>query len=350
MTAMFRFADPMYFLLLFPVVMVVRHIRACRAAADILFAPFARLDRGRHTWRMRAARILPACFVSALLLIVAAMARPQSGFTKELRKMQAIAIEMTVDVSGSMESLDLSTASPTGITYRTRLDVVKEIFADFVAERPDDLIGLITFGGYATTLAPLTTDHAALLHVLDDVDIPTHAPAEGYVVDKEELLTALGDALATACARLENARPESKIVVLLTDGVSNTGLIEPDAAKLVARRMGVRVYTIGVGSTGRASFPAGAAAGTVGFRAADLAPDENLLRRIADVTGGRYFNVKDRHGLISALKSINELEKTEVESTVYSRHKDLYALFLLPAFCMIVLATTASLAIKGEPL
>lgn len=347
---MFSFADPMYFLLLIPVVMALRHISACRAAAVILFAPFTRLDRGRYTWRMRTARILPAFFVSALLLIVAAMARPQSGFTKELRKTQAIAIEMTVDVSGSMESLDLSTASPTGITYRTRLDVVKETFADFVAERPDDLIGLISFGGYVSTLAPLTTDHDALLHVLDDVDIPAHAPAEGYVADKEELLTALGDALATACARLENARPESKIVVLLTDGVSNTGLVEPDAAKLVARRMGVRVYTIGVGTTGQASFPADTAAGPVAFRTADFAPDEDLLRRIADVTGGRYFSVTDRDGLTSALKSINELEKTEVELTVYSRHKDLYSLFLLPALCMIVLATTVNMAIKGEPM
>ena len=239
-----------------------------------------------------------------------------------------------------MEALDLSPRTPTGVKFRTRLDVVKEAFADFIARRPDDLIGLVTFGGYAVTRAPLTTDHEALRHVLEGVEIPKQSfDREGRLLNQEELLTAIGDALTTALARLKTSEPRSRIVVLLSDGESNTGLISPDQAVQAARTLGIRIYTIGVGTTGVAPFRGRDAFGREQIFRLEVTLDEALLRRVADATNARYFNVRDARGLEDAMGEIDTLEKTRVERDVYHHYNERFPWLLWPALVLILLGT-----------
>ena len=236
---MFRFAQPAYFLLLIPLAAAAwlvyrRHIRQ-----GMIFSLASRLPASGTTWRTIAARILPAFSLLGIALSIAALARPQTVFSKTRRTADVIAIEMVVDASGTMDALDMSERLATGdVKERTRLDAVKEAFATFIGKRPDDLIGLITFGGFATSRAPLTADHQALLHILKGVQvIKTGLDSDGQMVNQEETLTAIGDALATACGRLERAGAKSRIIVLLTDGLSNTGIIKPEDAMKAAKKL-----------------------------------------------------------------------------------------------------------------
>jgi len=249
-----------------------------------------------------------------------------------------------------MEALDMSDIAGNMIVKeRTRLQAVKETFADFIAKRPDDLIGLVTFGGYTATRAPLTADHNALLHVLKGVEVPKpYQDKNGQIVNQEEMLTAIGDALATGCARLEKAVPKSKIMVLLTDGDSNTGLIKPEAAAETAKKMGVRVYTIGVGSNSQAPFKMRDMFGRETIQYAEVTMNEDLLRRIAGVTGGQYFNVRDPKGLQRAMDDINRLEKTAVERNVYHQYNELFLWFLIPGVLLIGAATGLNMLVSGR--
>jgi Ca-activated chloride channel family protein len=272
---------------------------------------------------------MPLAYLVGLALLVLALARPQTVFSRIRRSADAIAIEMVVDCSGSMQALDMSQRLATGVKYRTRLDVVKETFASFIAKRPDDLVGLITFAGYAATRAPLTGDHDALLHVLKGVETPSQVYDEqGRVINQEEMLTAIGDALATACARLEKAATKTRIVVLLSDGESNTGVIQPEEAMRLAAKMGVKVYTVGVGTSGRAPFMGRDMFGRQAIQLAEVTLDEDLLREIARTTSARYFNVRNPQGLEEALEDINRLEKTRIERDVFTQYRELFVWFL----------------------
>ncbi|MBN2302402.1 MAG: VWA domain-containing protein [Lentisphaerae bacterium] len=343
---MFRFADPYYYLMLAPIGIAFWFVYRRRIRTAIPYPAIFRLSSTHTTWRIKAATILPALYLLGAVLSVIALARPQTVFSKMRRTTDAIAINMVVDVSGSMEALDLSHQSPTGVKYKTRLDVVKETFADFVDKRPDDLIGLVVFGGYASTLCPLTMDHDALRHVLSGVEIPKPVyDGKNQVMNQEELLTAIGDALTTACARLQNAAPKSKIIVLLSDGESNTGIVEPTAAIKVAKELGIKIYTIGVGSTGRAPFMVRDLFGRETIQYAHVNLDEKLLTEIASVTGGKYFNVNNSKGLEEALANIDTLEKTAVEENIYNQYNELFHWFLGPAIGLIVLASSINVAL-----
>jgi Ca-activated chloride channel homolog len=343
---MFQFSQPFYFFLLIPVIAAAAWVYRRRVRTGLLFAPAAYVPRGGFAWRARLAGLLPALYLAALVLIVCALARPRTFSSPLPRPSDVIAIQMVVDVSGSMEALDLSERMATGTRTRTRLDVVKETFAAFLEQRPDDLIGLITFGGYAVTRAPLTTDRDALRHVLAGVEIPKRSvDRDGTVVNQEELLTAIGDALATACARLADAEPKSKIIVLLSDGESNTGVIEPDTAIAAARRMGIKVYTIGIGTTGRAPFRVRDVFGRETTRLADVVLDEALLRRIASETGGVYFNVRDPRGLAKALAEIDALETTEIARDTYRHYDELFPRLLGPAALLLALGAGLNMAV-----
>jgi Ca-activated chloride channel family protein len=335
---MFRFASPFYFFLLLLVIVAGWFVYRRRHRQGVLYSVTHRLAPLAATWRTRAAAVLPALTLAGLALLTVALARPQTVLSRSRRTSDAVAVHMVVDMSGSMEALDLSIKTPAGTRYRTRLDAVKETFAEFIAQRPDDLIGLVTFGGFATTRVPLTMDHRALQHVLEGVEIPSPSrDRSGRVINQEELLTAIGDALATACARLEDAQPTSRIIVLLSDGESNTGIIPPEKASEVAEKLGIKVYTIGVGSTGRAPFKARDMSGRETIHYAHVKLDEVLLKSIADKTGGRYFNVRDPKGLTRAMEAINELETTEVEQDVYYQFNELFPWFLFPAMCLVAM-------------
>ena len=251
---------------------------------------------------------------------------------------------MTVDVSGSMEALDLSPKG--GTTYKTRLDVVKEMFQKFIEARPDDLIGLVTFGGYASSRTPLTADHETLGHVLKGVQVPSVGyDANGRPIDPDETMTAVGDGLATALARLKDAEPKSRIVILLSDGVSNTGVVEPDQAAAAAAKLGIRVYTIGVGTKARRTpFKARDMLGRTTIAYANTSFDESQLKSIAAKTQGRYFAVNDAGGLKAALEEIDTLEKTTLDRTVYQRWREYFVPFLLAGTGLLLAAVTFQMA------
>ncbi|MBL7077919.1 MAG: VWA domain-containing protein, partial [Kiritimatiellae bacterium] len=237
---MFHFSSPYYFFLLPALALAGWFVLRRRIRAGLTFSAVSALPTQRATWRITVARLLPGMYLLALFLTIIALARPQTVLSRSHRSADVIAMEMVVDISGSMNALDLSVRTPTGTKHRTRLDAVKETFAGFVDKRPDDLIGLVTFGGYAVTRVPLTADHEALQHVLGGVEVPREVYVDGQVVNQEELLTAIGDALAMGCARLRDSEPVSRIIVLLTDGESNTGAITPEAGIKLASELGIK--------------------------------------------------------------------------------------------------------------
>ena len=345
----FRFATPWAFLLLLPLVFAAwRLYRRTKTVRAIPFAPLSRIPRKTAGWRAMVVRISPALFLAGSVLLVIALARPQKIFSRNHRSADAIAIAMAVDVSGSMEALDLA-ERPQAPNAKTRLDVVKDCFSRFILHRPDDLIALISFGGFASTRSPLTADHEALLQILKATQIPNRELADDEA-SAEELLTAVGDGLATACARLQNAEPKTRIVVLLTDGVSNAGIFSPEDATELAAKLGIRVYTIGVGTRGEAPFRVRDNFGRSVLTRALVEFDENQLRQIAEKTDGRYFNVRDAEGFRAAMDEIDKLEKTRVTRNVYNNYNELYTLFLALGSILLVLPILANTAVLHRPL
>ncbi len=325
---MFRFADPIYFLLVIPVIGALWFIYRRKTVSAILFSATGRIPLKSRSWREFMSIATPLLFTAGLMLMVTALARPQTYFSKTHRTTDSIAIQMTVDMSGSMRALDMSPRTATGIDYKTRLDMVKKTFAEFVERRQDDMIGLVTFGGYATTRSPLTGDHQALLHVLKGVEVPQEAfDSNGRIINEEEMRTAIGDGLATACARLQNAAQKSRIIILLSDGESNTGLIKPEEAMQTAKKMGIKVYTIGIGSTGWAPIWGQNQFGQKTIARIPVTFDETLMKKIAADTGGLYFNVTDPDGLAKAMKEIDKLEKTKTDNEIYNQYNEMFPWF-----------------------
>ena len=340
------FANPLMLLLFVPIAVAAWRLLRRGRRSGIRFSAVGRLPAKAAGWRARVAALTPFILLAGLSLLTLATARPRTSLAHEKKSVDAIAIAMTVDVSGSMDALDLTPRGERFSRETTRLAVVKKLFAEFVNKRPDDLIGLVTFGGYASTRSPLTADHEALLNVLKGVEIPSIAvDAQGQPIAQDEQMTAIGDGLATALARLKDAKPKTKIVILLSDGVSNTGAVEPDEAAAAAAKMGVKVYAIGVGTRssrtpifGRDFF------GRPVIQYADMTFDEKQLRTIAKKTGGTYFPVNDRDSLEEALKEIDQLETTQIDADVYNRWAEHFVPFLLVGAVLVLLAVSLSMS------
>lgn len=340
------FASPWMLLLGLPLGFAAWRLlrRGCRSG--IRFSAIARLPAKAAGWRAKVAALMPYVLIAGLALLVVAAARPRSPLAREKRSVDAIAIVMTVDVSGTMEALDLTPLGERFTRSTTRLAIVKRLFAEFVEKRPDDLIGLVTFGGYAATRSPLTADHQALLNVLKGVEVPSLAfDDQGRPISKEEQMTAIGDGLATALARLKDAKPKSKVVILLSDGMSNTGAVSPDEAAQAAKKLGVKVYAIGVGTKSRRTpFFTRDIFGRERIGYSDTEFDEGQLKSIASVTGGTYFPVNDRDSLEKALEEIDQLETTTLEADAYDRWAEHFVPFLLGGAALVFLAVSLSMA------
>lgn len=336
-------ASPAAFLLLIPWAAAAwRLLRTGRRRA-VPFAPLARIPR-RASWRQRLSRLAAPLLLAGLAALVVAAARPQTRNARSHHSAEVVALQMVLDVSGSMEALDLSLRKGAGWEFKTRLDVVRELFTEFVGRRPGDLVGLVTFGGFATTRSPLTLDHRALQHVLASVRIPQ---TEDGATDREELLTAIGDGLAMGCARLEQAsNVVSRVIVLLSDGESNAGVVTPQEATRLARSLGIKVYCIGVGSTGVAPFRARDLFGRETITQARVTMDEAALRRIAQETGGLYFGVRDRQGLENALQQIDSLEKTRIDEVLYEDRQDHFIPWLAAGVCLTLAALSLGMALE----
>lgn len=318
---MTHFAFPWVFLLLLPWAAAAWcALRQAKTRGTVFAAASARLGGERPSWRLRACRLLPFAFLAGVLGLIVAAAGPRGAVAREVRTADALAVMMAVDVSGSMRALDLSE----GRNDATRLDVVKRLFRDFAKLRQDDLIGLVTFGGYASVRAPLTADHRALLHTLDGVEIPgenSGLDEKGRPISDDELLTAIGDGLAMCLLRLKDAEPKTKIVLLLSDGESNAGAVSPAEAAKAAAALGVRVYTVGVGATGPTKVRVRDAFGREALADAYMTLDEATLKSIAETTGGAYANVRSPQQLKDFLRRVSALETTRVERHVYVRYR-----------------------------
>lgn len=348
---MWQFADvSLVWLPLILLVLVAWRIFRRRRGAATVYPLTSHLPPLPRSGRLIVMATTRFAFLAGSLLIIIALARPQVVHTRITQRPDNLAIQMVVDVSGSMAALDF--ASPEEIRdgeYHTRLDVVKEVFSDFIQGRPDDLIGLITFGGYAISRVPLTADHDLLRFILDDIAIPTdQTDREGRLLNPAEQMTALGDALALACARLADIDIASRVVVLLSDGESNFGIIEPDEATRIARAMQIRVYTIAVGTEDKVPFLGRDMAGRPAIQHAVIGLDSELLQRMADPTGGLAFHVSDPDGLTAAMSAIDKLETSPAEPLTLELYNEQMAWPLSLGLIFILMAITTRCVLDGE--
>jgi Ca-activated chloride channel family protein len=280
---------------------------AAAALARLPQSPWVRLERG-----------LPWLRGGAIALTVFALARPQAGSALTTISSDGVDIVIALDVSGSMRCEDTRA--------KNRLSVARDCIARFVAGRPEDRLGVVTFGSLATTRCPLTLDHDMLQQFVEDLDF---AP-------RGEDRTALGMGLATAVSRMRTSNAKSKVVVLVTDGRNNAGQLGPESAAEAARALGVKVYTIGVGSEGEVPCPIDDPQGG-GRRYVQTQADfdEPLMRKISETTGGRYFRATDADGFAQAFTEIDSLEKTERQSRVRMLYSETFGQALVPAALLL---------------
>jgi Ca-activated chloride channel family protein len=316
-----RFEDPLYLLLLIPLAVHLWLRWRLRRRAPTAAIGFPALRYFAGSSRGRRARWLPLPFVLRALvfsLAVVALARPQQAHGLREITTQGLNILIALDISGSMKAEDFRP--------RNRLHVAKRVIADFIGKREQDRIGLVVFAGKAFTQVPLTTDKRVLLDMLRRVQI-------GMLPDG----TAIGTGLATSLNHMQDVPARSSVIVLLTDGVNNTGRLDPVTAAEAARALGVRVYSVGVGTRGTAPFLVEDP--IVGRRYVELPVtiDEDVLREIADKTGGRYYRATDPGALARILDEIDRLEKTEIRVKEHMNYTELYSLFLSPAMLLMAL-------------
>ena len=320
---MTRFLQPEWFwlLTLLPIVLIWRGRRGPVAAIEYSDVSLAR-DVARRS-RSRIGLLLWLLPVLAGALMIVGLARPQRADGRTLITANGIDIVLGLDVSGSMQALDFQ------IDHQrvNRIEVVKSVVSKFIEERQDDRIGIIAFAGTPYLVSPITLDHDWLQQNLERV-------AVGSVDDG----TAIGSALAASVNRLRLTQAKSKVVILLTDGVNNTGKISPLAAAEAAKAMGVKVYTIGVGVRGDAPLPVRDAAGNWHVVTAKVDVDEKTLQAIAEETGGKFYRATDTDSLQRIYEQINRLEKTAQTVQKFEHTEELYPYWLIPALGILGLS------------
>ncbi|MFT5848434.1 vWA domain-containing protein [Psychroserpens sp.] len=267
-------------------------------------------------------KLRPLLFVlrlAALSFLIVALARPRtSDETTKTKTTKGIDIVMAIDVSASMLAKDL---------LPNRLEALKNVASEFIKGRPNDRIGLVEYAGESYTKTPITSDKAIVLRSLRDIKYNTII--EGG--------TAIGMGLATSVNRLKDSKAKSKIIILLTDGVNNSGFIDPKIASELAVEYGIKVYTIGLGTNGMALSPYSILPnGKFQYRRVKVEIDEALLNEIADVTGGTYFRATDNKKLKEIYNEINKLEKTEIEEIKYTTYDEKYRPLILIALCLLL--------------
>jgi len=254
--------------------------------------------------------ILPVLRYLALALLIFALARPQSGSSREVIMGEGVDIAIVLDISGSMAALDFEP---------DRLGASKQVLHDFIEGRQYDRIGLVIFASEAFSQVPPTLDYQVLERVLDDTKVSWDIGLDSG--------TAIGLGLANGANMLRDSEAKSKVIVLLTDGANNSGQIDPLTAAEIAKALDIRVYTIGAARPGPAALPF--PDGHIEYRDSEI--DEGTLRQIAELTGGLYFRAEDETGLQQIYNTIDELERSQVEVRTYTRYTELAAWLLIPA-------------------
>lgn len=252
----------------------------------------------------------------ALSMIIIAIARPRSSSKMDKIDTEGIDIVLAMDVSTSMLARDFTP---------DRISAAKDIAIEFISQRPSDRIGIVVFAGESYTQCPLTTDRATLINLMKEIQT-------GLIEDG----TAIGNGLATAVARMQGSDAKSRVVILLTDGVNNRGEITPQTAADIAKTYGIRVYTIGVGANGTAPYPVITPWG-VQMQDVEVEIDEDLLKGIAETTGGRYFRATDNTKLSEIYSEINKMEKARTTIDSFPVYKELFMDFALVALICLLL-------------
>ena len=265
---------------------------------------------------------------AALCLIIVALARPRSSTEIEKIDSEGIDIVFAMDVSTSMLARDFTP---------DRISAAKDIAIEFISQRPSDRMGIAVFAGESYTQCPLTTDRATLINLMKEVQ-----------TDLIEDGTAIGNGLATAVARLMDSDAPSRVVILLTDGVNNSGEVAPQTAAEIARTYGVRVYTIGVGANGTAPYPVMTPWG-IEMQKVQVEIDEDLLKSIAEATGGRYFRATDNTKLAEIYSEINKMEKARTTVDSFPVYKELFGRFGLAALICLLLELLVTLLLRRMP-
>ncbi|MFD1094639.1 vWA domain-containing protein [Salegentibacter chungangensis] len=315
MFANFTFEDPQFFwlLLLLPVAIAWYFWKRNRQSPELKISSI----KGFKASPGILGKLKPVLFILRLLalaLIITAMARPRTvDVSTRSSSTQGIDIVMAIDVSASMLARDLKP---------NRLDALKEVATNFIEGRPSDRIGLVVYAGESFTKTPITTDKSIVLRAMEDIEYDNILQSG----------TAIGSGLATSVNRLKDSKAKSKVIILLTDGVNNAGFIDPKIASELAVEFGIKVYTIGVGSNGMALSPIGITrGGRIQYGNVQVEIDEELLKQIAEDTGGEYFRATDNEKLEEIYEEIDALEKTEIEEFRYYNYDEKFRPFALLA-------------------
>jgi len=266
--------------------------------------------------KLIVAHILFGLKLLAIASLIVSLARPQSSNSWENISTQGIDIMLALDISGSMLARDFKP---------DRLEASKDLATEFISGRPNDRMGLVVFSGESFTQCPLTTDQSVLINLFRDIK-------SGIIEDG----TAIGVGLANAVKRLKDSEAISKVIILLTDGVNNQGVIDPITAAELAKAFGIRVYTIGVGSTGTAPYPVQDYFGRIVFQQMPVEIDEQTLQHISDITGGQYFRATNNEKLRQIYKEIDKLEKSKINVKEFSRKEEEYFPYALAAFIILL--------------
>lgn len=304
----------LWFLLVIPLLIVYYIYRQGKASAPVTLSTAGFLAGGKKTFRHYLRHIQFVLRLMAIAAVTVVIARPQNVDKWQSSATEGIDIIMALDVSGSMLARDFNP---------DRLEASKNVATEFISGRPYDRIGLTVFSGESFTQCPLTTDHAVLINLLREVK-------SGIIEDG----TAIGVGLATAINRIKDSDAISKVVILLTDGVNNTGSIDPVTAAEIAKTFGIRVYTVGVGSMGFADYPVQTPFG-MRYQKMQVEIDEALLQRIAEMTGGQYFRAVDNTSLQRVYAEIDKLEKSKIETREHSKREEVFMPWALAAIILL---------------
>lgn len=331
---MFRFASPYMFLLLAIIPAAIFFQRRKQTHPAMSTSGLSAVRSLSPSPFLMIQQILPILKYAALCLMIIAIARPQSGTQKENILTEGINIVLAVDLSESMAALDFRREGK----IVNRLEAVRGVVHDFISKRDGDRIGMVVFGTDAYTQLPLTRDYNTVASVLERLKIGAAGPN-----------TAVGDAIGISLKRIEDIESKSNIIILLTDGESNSGELSPETATEIASQKDVKIYTIGVGTRGKAPFLIKHPVFGEKYVYQQVNIDEETLRNIADKTGGQYFRAENMEGLEKIYDIIDKLEKTEVKVEIFAEYSELYRYFLIPAFVIlglwIVLSNTRFLRI-----
>ena len=310
------FGQPWFFtlLVLIPVLIVWYVMKNNRQQGSIIISDSS--ASGLSSWKTVFRHLPFVLRLLAIMLIIVALARPQTKFEEQNAEGEGVDIVLCIDVSGSMTAQDLTP---------NRLEAAKNVAIDFVNKRLTDRIAVVIFSGESFTQCPLTTDHGVLISAIQNI-------RNGLLEDG----TAIGSGLGTSVDRLRTSKSKSKVVILLTDGENNGGLIDPQTAKEIAKAFSIKVYTIGVGTDGYAPQPVNTPLGVV-MQNGKVSIDEKLLKQIAVETGGKYFRAKDNAGLTGIYDEINSLERSKVEISTITRYSEKFFPFIMAALALIFL-------------